>query len=385
MRSLRFILALCVVAFFCVPFVAVASATQQYNPDGDSYTDFLWMNVKSNVSGTFVDVTNQSASTTVAVVPGTVLNFSQMSMYAESDQNRRVDFDFTITDNAAPLYSYSVDNIASPAGNNTLVFLSGDNSTANFNFTTVHGHVYVLNWYYRFHSWTWNLLLTEDDLTLTLSEPTPTSDTAALQYTKAYTLGGNLPYSTTVFSPSPAYGTIIFTAGDSLWGFNVTVLVGCNENVMLTVDIILYDGTVIVENAHFVDNLTSGYSMVANGDGPPTNVNGAFPLQAGHTYTALFVYKLYDGNATVVSQGQYSVAMHEVVPAPFYYNWMLGIIYAVGLFGPSVLLGRYVPRYGVMIGIATMSIVIALLVPTFIPITFISIVIVGVMLFIGRG
>jgi hypothetical protein len=357
----------------------------EHNPSYDTWSGWDYATVWSNQSGTITEIYNTSTNGTVLPLsPGTELNYSSMSMWMNSSSNQRVDAYLEVTDNGASVYTWTELNRGySSPGPKHFVFTSGAS-----NITTVHGHTYELIWHYRTHTIFWNGFLTgSSPLTSNsnaffteISEPIPAGDTITVLFSRAYWFpGGHMPPTQASFSTS--YGSVLVAAGDEISSIYIRTIVGCNENVVLESSVTFYDGGINVSYVNSTDYITPGYNTVDIGD---INVLGfGYDAVAGHAYYFLVQYRLYDGNSSVVAQGQVTISFSEAPVPAAYVGWVDGILWAFILFGPGIVLNRYLPlgRYGLFLGLAVSAILIMIFAPGMMLMSFITLFGVGVMIF----
>ena len=386
MRHLRFALPVLLALFLAISMLPSVSAVVQHNPSYNTWSDWDYAAVWSNQSGVISEVYNGSVNgTEIPFTIGTELNYSSMGMWMNSSSNQRIDAYLEVKDNGASVYTWTELNRGYTAtGQKHFVFTSGA-----FNITTVHGHTYEMIWHYRVHTIFWNSFLTGSDpltsninaLYTVVSEPIPTGDTITVLFTRAYWFpGANVPASQASFSSIP-YGSVEVTAGDEISSILTRLIVGCNENVIVESSVTFYDGTVNSSYVNSTDYLAPGYTTVDVG---AVNTLGfGYDVVAGHAYYFLLQYRLYDGNSTVVAQGQVTVTFSEAPVPMAYVGWVDGVLWAFILFGPGIILNRYLPlgRYGLFIGLAISAILIMLFAPGMMLMSFITLFGVGVMIF----
>lgn len=392
MRHLRFALPVLAFLLLSILIMPQASANDIYN--ANTYSNFQFVAIQSNQSGVMTEVQNWTTGMNgTSPFPfsydsgaGTQFNITDFQVHVRQNgwtgYNQGLHATVKVYDNGALVNTNTPAKVSIPGG------AAGLNVTYHltYNFTTVYGHSYNVVVRYWFTEY-WGSTLLDETVNITISQPIPTVNSVTLQSAAYHHYGVSdlFGWGTEIvssWSASPNYRTIYQAAHSSMNGMTASLLVLAMENCTLYSNIVVMDGSTNI--SYFNDTLyvTPGVQTVIIGDVQAAGL-GEITV-AGHIYYVTIGYSYYDANGTLVDSGHYSVMVQETPVPSVYYNWINGIIFLIGMFGPAVLLGRVVPKYGVYIGIIMMSIVIVILVPNFIGVTFVTLIIGGMLLYLGR-
>jgi hypothetical protein len=366
-------------------FVPTNVSAIEHNGAYDSWSDWEYVALWSNQSGSYVELSNNTTWPVTSFFPvGTIINFSTCSFWLNSSSNQRVDVLISVEDNDVEVFSQQWLNTPfTTPGPDWYVFTSDW-----FNITTVHGHTYDIEWHYRFHTIIWNSWLTgssplTDDVEAfitTVEEPVPTSDTASWWYVNCYWYPNSAqPVSVKSFPASPTYGVQYIEDDDAISGVVGVVLVGCNENVRLESQCFFYVDTVLYAWDNQSDIVTPGYTPV-----PLLYASAlafSYDAQAQVPYYFIIGYALYDGNNTTVASGQFSVTICVTPTPPTYVGWVDAIVWCAIIFAPGLIIAHWLGRWGLIVGIVGMSVVALILAPDFMLMSFIALITSGIMAF----
>jgi len=388
MRSAT-LLALLLLPLLLVPLMATNVSAMEHNVSYDSWSDFSHVTVWSNDTGSPVEMLNSSTWPSTEYVPvGTMLNHSTCTFWLNSSTNQRVDVLFVLEDNNVEVHSQQwLNTFFTWPGPRYFTFQSDE-----LNITTVHGHTYDFEWHYRFHTIFWNTWLTgcsplTDDaeaFILTVEEPVPATNTARWQYlTLLWYPGASAPNVYHTYPPTPKYATLYLDQGDAISGVQAYVLVGCVENVRLETECFFYVDTTLHGWDNDSDPLTPGYTPVALDYYSPLAFS--YVVQGGVPYYFVLFFALYDSNNTLLAQDQYTFTMVVEPSPPVYVGWMDAIVWCAILFSPGLIAAHWIGRWGILIGIGAMAVVIILLDASMMLMSFLALLTVGVMSFSVRG
>jgi hypothetical protein len=392
MRHLRFALPVLAFLLLSILIMPQASANDIYN--ANTYSNFQFVAIQSNQSGVMTEVQNWTSGMSGASPfpfsylssAGTHFNITDFQVHVRQNgwtgNQQGLHATVKVYDNGALVNSNTPAKVSVPGG------VAGINITYHltYNFTTVYGHSYNVVVRYWFTEY-WGSTLLDETCNITISQPIPTVNSVTLQSAAYHHYGVSDLFGwgselVSSWGASPNYRVVYQGAHSSMNGMTASLLVLANETCSLLTDIVVMDGTTNISYFSNTSSVTPGVQTIVIGDVQGANLG--IVTVTGHIYYITIGYRYLDANGTVVDVGHFSVMVCEIPVPSVYYNWINGIIYLVGMFGPAVLLGRVVPKYGVYIGIIMMSIVIVILVPNFIGVTFVTLIIGGMLLYLGR-
>jgi hypothetical protein len=203
------------------------------------------------------------------------------------------------------------------------------------------------------------------------SGPAPTSGDSYFGHVALYTpSGGNNTVLVDWTGNGP--GFLLTPAGTIISDAYVTFFPQRADNVSLHIEIRIYDNTTLIYNMRFLAYVTNGtmdygyqwFTGAADGyDGIVHHID--LTTQAGHYYYFQVDAVMQNGTGLVPTHS-FTGTVTASIPGNSQTNWVKGIFWMLILFAPAWVVNWFFPRYGLVIGLCLMAVLISMANPSFI-------------------
>jgi hypothetical protein len=200
-----------------------------------------------------------------------------------------------------------------------------------------------------------------------------------------------IPYLYELYYANDTYhGAYYVGAGSSLDGLQYSIFLPNLGGVNWRSNVSYYDGTTLLHQYQYPQYTVSGYGQMTVG--VYANPAATWLTQSGVITASNHIYYfnvdvMGYNRSTGALAGQYHVTLTIREPAPItaQVNWVTGIMWIAIIFIPGWLIDFVFPRYGLMLGVLLMAIVLGFTQANAIWVSFISFLVVGSMLFTMRS
>lgn len=226
--------------------------------------------------------------------------------------------------------------------------------------------------------------------TITYTSPNSGSDARVMNVINS------APYSYTLADFNDTYhGLLEVGAGSSIDGLQVSYfLPDLAGTVVWRTNVSYYDGTTLLHTYQYPQssNQSSYYQMTiglyinAGAGSPDWKDHIDITTASAHIYYLNADFMAYDSSTGEYVNGYHvTITVREAIATPAQVNWIMGIIWMLIMFFPAWILNWVFPRYGLILGLALMSIVLGFTYPNAMWVSFLSFLVLGSMLFTMRS